>query len=140
MTKTPLVCVFGSRIDWKMHFPDDGLCDLVFYDSLYGHPDNRFQTDVDNFTADLRRWLAAVATYNVTERGLAVTSTSVDQARSDVSSAKGKATLKKLRASGVYHYGVLDLIRRYEQNKRQRHQSNVRPSEGLEETSHQLPL
>ncbi|KAL1427598.1 hypothetical protein MTO96_017296 [Rhipicephalus appendiculatus] len=38
MTKTPLVCVFGNRIDWKMHFPDDGLCDFVFYDSLYGHP------------------------------------------------------------------------------------------------------
>ncbi|KAL3249779.1 hypothetical protein MRX96_055970 [Rhipicephalus microplus] len=57
ITKTPLVCVFGNRIDWKMHFPDDGLCDLVFYDSLYGHPDNRFQADVYNFTADLRRWL-----------------------------------------------------------------------------------
>ncbi|XP_075742020.1 uncharacterized protein LOC142794513 [Rhipicephalus microplus] len=110
ITKTPLVCVFGNRIDWKMHFPDDGLCDFVFYDSLYGHPDNRFQADVYNFTADLRRWLAAAATYDVSEGGLAVASTSVDQARRDVSSAKGKATVKKLRASGVQHYGVLDFV------------------------------
>ncbi|XP_065290326.1 uncharacterized protein [Dermacentor albipictus] len=108
MTKTPLVCVFGNRIDWRMHFPDDGLCDLLFYDSLYGHTDNRFQTTGNNFTADLRRWLASVKAYNITEGGLGVASTGVDQARNDISSAKGKATFKSLLGSGVYHYGVLD--------------------------------
>ncbi|KAH7954433.1 hypothetical protein HPB49_018376 [Dermacentor silvarum] len=73
MTKNPLVCVFGNRIDWKMHFPEDGLCDLVFYDSLYVHRGNTFQAG-GNFTADLRRWLAAVKAYNVTEPGIGVTS------------------------------------------------------------------
>ncbi|XP_075543691.1 uncharacterized protein LOC142578174 [Dermacentor variabilis] len=73
MTVSPLVCVFGNRTDWKMHFPEDGLCDLVFYDSLYVHRGNTFQAG-DNFTADLQRWLSAVKAYNVTEPGIAVTS------------------------------------------------------------------
>ncbi|XP_077520111.1 uncharacterized protein LOC144129926 [Amblyomma americanum] len=107
MARTPLVCVFGNRTDWKMHFPEDGLCDLVFYDSLYGHEANTFRSG--NFTADLRRVLAAFKAYNVTQRGLAVTSTSVNKARSDLSSAKGKATFERLWASGIYHYGVLDI-------------------------------
>ncbi|KAL3249774.1 hypothetical protein MRX96_055966 [Rhipicephalus microplus] len=70
---TPLVCVFGNRTDWKMHFPEDGLCDLIFYDSLYVQRGNTFLAG-KNFTADLRRWLAAVQEYNVTEPGVSVTS------------------------------------------------------------------
>ncbi|XP_065290328.1 uncharacterized protein [Dermacentor albipictus] len=107
MTASPLVCVFGNRTDWKMHFPEDGLCDLVFYDSLYVHRGNTFQAG-DNFTADLQRWLSAVKAYNVTEPGIAVTSMSVEKARSDASTTKGNATFRRLRAFGVRHYGVLD--------------------------------
>ncbi|KAH6936706.1 hypothetical protein HPB50_020910 [Hyalomma asiaticum] len=109
VSRSPLVCVFGNRVDWKMHFPEDGLCDMVFYDSLYVHQGNTFQAGA-NFTADLRRWLAVVKAYNVTEPGIAVTSMSVEKARHDVSTAKGNATFHQLRASGVRHYGVLDFF------------------------------
>ncbi|KAL1427593.1 hypothetical protein MTO96_017291 [Rhipicephalus appendiculatus] len=62
------------------------------------------------FTADLRRWLAAVKEYKVTEPGVSVTSMSVEKARHDLSSKKANATFRHLRASGVRHYGVLDFL------------------------------
>ncbi|KAK8766046.1 hypothetical protein V5799_007173 [Amblyomma americanum] len=91
-----------------MRFPPDRLCDIVFYDSLYANKANTFQSA--RFAPDLRRVLKAFKSYRVTERGLAVAHTGADKATMDISSMKGKATFRKLWASGVYHYGVLDFI------------------------------
>lgn len=108
LPERPLICVFGDHVDWKMRFPEDGLCDLAFYSALYASKANTFQSG--KFDAGLRRVLAAMKTYKSTEPGIAVAATGIAKASKDISSTKGKATLQQLWSTGVHHYGVLDFV------------------------------
>lgn len=108
LPERPLICVFGDRVDWKMRFPEDGLCDLAFYSALYADKANTFQGG--EFAAGLRRVLAVVKTYTSTESGIAVATTGIDKASKDISSKKGEETFEQLWSTGVHHYGVLDFV------------------------------
>ncbi|KAH7954586.1 hypothetical protein HPB49_020061 [Dermacentor silvarum] len=103
----PLMCVFGGNERSRSPLPEDGLCDLAYFDSFYR------SGLLDTFarrrhSAAFERFVTAAAKYRLTEVGVAVASEGNSKAQEELSSSKTWASLRKLWNSGIVHFGVLD--------------------------------
>ncbi|KAL1438106.1 hypothetical protein MTO96_048199 [Rhipicephalus appendiculatus] len=100
----PLMCVFGGNGRSLSPLPEDGLCDLAYFDSFY-RPGLLNTFARRRHSAAFERFVAAAAKYRLTEVGVSV---ATDKAQEELSSPKTWASLGKLWNSGVVHFGVLD--------------------------------
>lgn len=69
MPRVPLVCTYSKEFSDEMMFPQDGLCDVIFYDSLYCNNENKF---ADPPSSDLSDFLDLSTGLKKTEFGISV--------------------------------------------------------------------
>ncbi|XP_070391564.1 uncharacterized protein [Dermacentor albipictus] len=103
----PLMCVFGGKERSQSPLPEDGLCDLAYFDCFYraGLLDTFAQR---RHSVAFERFVAAAAKYRLTEVGVAVASEGNSKAQEELSSPNTWASLRQLWNKGVVHFGVLD--------------------------------
>ncbi|XP_037571940.2 uncharacterized protein LOC119453992 [Dermacentor silvarum] len=65
-----LLCTYGTRTNQSTLFPDDGLCDLIFFDSVYKENQNSLWATAI-FSGNLRKMLDVTSNYRSTEFGVA---------------------------------------------------------------------
>ncbi|XP_075543692.1 uncharacterized protein LOC142578175 [Dermacentor variabilis] len=109
--KRPLVCAYGNGSRDALVFPTDGLCDAVFFDSLYKYP-GYVLASVDNGSlVPLRRFLNHARKYKRTRFGMGVAAKYVEMAKAEfLSNTAERHYLPYLWANKVYDLGVLDFI------------------------------
>lgn len=64
-----LLCTYGAKTNASTVFPSDGLCDFIFFDSVYKN-DRNFLADSENFGVDLQHFLSAIPKYSKTAFGV----------------------------------------------------------------------
>ncbi|XP_054930090.1 uncharacterized protein [Dermacentor andersoni] len=109
--KRPLVCAYGNGSRDAMVFPTDGLCDAVFFDSLYKYPGYVLASVDDGSLMPLRRFLNHARKYKRTRFGMGVAAKYVEMAKAEfLSNTAERHHLPYLWANKVYDLGVLDFI------------------------------
>ncbi|XP_077490945.1 uncharacterized protein LOC144101685 [Amblyomma americanum] len=104
MKADALFCTYGSRTHSQMPFPGDGVCDYIFYDSVYKDGRNTLSTG-SGFEEDLNVVLSKACDHNKTEFGVAFGCAQRKTLQTDLSNA---APLEVFWQSAVYHFGVID--------------------------------
>ncbi|KAH7957977.1 hypothetical protein HPB51_028036 [Rhipicephalus microplus] len=107
----PLVCAYGNGSHDPLVFPADGLCDAVFFDSLYKYP-GYVLSNVDNASlVQLGSFLKHAKKYKRTRFGMGVAAQYVKNAEAEfASNTAERHYLPYLWANKVYDLGVLDFI------------------------------
>ncbi|KAH7950245.1 hypothetical protein HPB49_021555 [Dermacentor silvarum] len=101
----PLLCTYGTKTNTSTLFPDDGLCDFIFYDSAYNHGRNS-PTSPASFSESMKAVLAASLRYKTTEIGIAFAFDYMATLRSDMKAGK---VLEEFWNWRVYHFGIVDM-------------------------------
>lgn len=68
-TGTPLVCVYGVFLRKGQNFPEDRLCDYIYFDSIIKDRRDKFG---DNPTAPLDYFLSQISRYRETGVGVSI--------------------------------------------------------------------
>ncbi|KAL1424803.1 hypothetical protein MTO96_019672 [Rhipicephalus appendiculatus] len=102
-----LLCTYGAKTNASTAFPTDGLCDYIFFDSIYKN-DRNFLADTKNFAVDLLQFLSVIPKYSKTSFGVGFAfeyrgTLTQDLARTD------PEPLEVFWKHGVYHFGILDV-------------------------------
>ncbi|XP_077485925.1 uncharacterized protein LOC144096994 [Amblyomma americanum] len=110
MDEQPLVCTMGSRTNSVQMFPQDGLCEYLFFDSV--DKDNRNPLALPNeWDIDLRVFLNAPSRYSTTAFGIGF---AFEKAFS-VYRQLGNTTpslLQPFWRNDIFHFGILDTATR----------------------------
>ncbi|KAK8761744.1 hypothetical protein V5799_026988 [Amblyomma americanum] len=110
MDEQPLVCTMGSRTNSVQMFPQDGLCEYLFFDSV--DKDNRNPLALPNeWDIDLRVFLNAPSRYSTTAFGVGF---AFEKAFS-VYRQLGNTTpslLQPFWRNDIFHFGILDTATR----------------------------
>ncbi|KAH7950043.1 hypothetical protein HPB49_018994 [Dermacentor silvarum] len=101
----PLLCTYGTDTNRSTLFPDDGLCDLIFYDSAYKHG-RSIPTLPASLGESMNAVLSASLSYKTTEIGIAFAFDHVATLRSDM---KADKFLEPFWDRHVYHFGIIDM-------------------------------
>ncbi|KAH6933824.1 hypothetical protein HPB50_018308 [Hyalomma asiaticum] len=98
-----LLCTFGNRTNYGTVFPADGVCDYVFYDSMYKNNHNPL---VGNWDYDVYSILskAQKTDRKKTQFGLGF----AFEHRAKLIQDLAKTTLEVFWGHGVFHFGILD--------------------------------
>ncbi|XP_077491616.1 uncharacterized protein LOC144102177 [Amblyomma americanum] len=106
LNERPLVCTMGSKISTGAMFPDDGLCDYIFYDSIYKNRRNLL-LNPRKFGNDLRIFLDSYSKYKITAFGLGF---AFKQSRHVLANIRGsgRSPLAYFWDRGIFHFGILD--------------------------------
>ncbi|XP_070389132.1 uncharacterized protein [Dermacentor albipictus] len=102
-----LLCTYGAKTNASTVFPSDGLCDFIFFDSVYKN-DRNFLADSENIGVDLQHFLAVIPNYSKTAFGVGFAfeyrgTLTQDLTRTD------PIPLEVFWKHGVYHFGILDV-------------------------------
>ncbi|KAH7959971.1 hypothetical protein HPB49_015744 [Dermacentor silvarum] len=102
-----LMCTYGAKTNASTVFPNDGMCDFIFFDSVYKN-DRNFLADSDNFDVDLQHFLSVIPKYSKTTFGVGFAfeyrgTLTQDLTRTD------PIPLEVFWKHGVFHFGILDV-------------------------------
>ncbi|KAL1427343.1 hypothetical protein MTO96_017630 [Rhipicephalus appendiculatus] len=103
--RQPLVCIMGYYFTSAQHFPPDGICDYIFYDSLYLEGGDRL-TD-HRYSDHLDIFLNEKPAYQNTTLGLGFSFNFIAMAEQDLKDV-GPGALAGFWNQGVFHAGILD--------------------------------
>ncbi|XP_054923944.1 uncharacterized protein [Dermacentor andersoni] len=101
----PLLCTYGTETNGSTLFPDDGLCDLIFYDSAYKH-DRNLPTLPASLSESMNAVLSASLGYRTTEIGIAF---AYDHMATLLKDMKADRFLEAFWDRHAYHFGIVDM-------------------------------
>ncbi|XP_077489261.1 uncharacterized protein LOC144100098 [Amblyomma americanum] len=106
LNERPMVCTIGSKLSSGAMLPDDGLCDYIFYDSIYKNRRNLL-LDPNNFGNDLRIFLDSYNTYRTTAFGIAFAFKSTRHLKHNLR-VGSRSPLAYFWDREIFHFGILD--------------------------------
>ncbi|XP_054923943.1 uncharacterized protein [Dermacentor andersoni] len=107
LDRQTLLCTYGTRTNQSALFPDDGLCDLIFFDSIYKENQNlRWATAT--FGGSLRRMLDVTSNYRSTEFGVAFAYENRASLRSEFKKTS-QNPLEVFWSRNVPNFGIVDV-------------------------------
>ncbi|KAG0417806.1 hypothetical protein HPB47_005349 [Ixodes persulcatus] len=106
MGSRALLCTLGRRSEDAASYPQDGVCDFLFYDSYYTRGAD---TLIDDSSGRTQHFLTSAKASFSTQYGIAVAHGKEHYAVKDLSDQRGRRTMKKNWDMKVRHYGVLDV-------------------------------
>lgn len=102
-----LLCTISFRALYKMQYPPDGLCDILFYTSAYYEPnEDEFRGAYDTSSFDLFRTQARSSS-GATDYGVSFDYQYAADTSKALRSETGQRKFKKLWDDQIYHYGIL---------------------------------
>ncbi|KAH7970552.1 hypothetical protein HPB49_010390 [Dermacentor silvarum] len=102
----PLVCTVSTLYRKSMALPSDGVCDYLFYDSLYKDNMNIFTEPLSN---DLYDFLKRAGQHKTTEFGLSFDYEN-QLFQSDYNTSAFQALVADVANEGVLHLGILNML------------------------------
>uniref|UniRef100_A0A131YV15 Chitinase n=1 Tax=Rhipicephalus appendiculatus TaxID=34631 RepID=A0A131YV15_RHIAP len=112
---TPLLCTMGEEASTVNAFPYDGLCDYIFFDSLYKKGRN-WLTRRDTYGSSLNTFIDQHPDYKSTSLGVGFAYGYLSTALDDLSRAKRQNPLEPLWKKDICHVGILDISAMVTQN------------------------
>ncbi|XP_075724137.1 uncharacterized protein LOC142766802 [Rhipicephalus microplus] len=105
----PLVCTMGVRTNSTQMFPPDGLCEYLFYDSLYIMGRNTF-VPRDQFDVHLKTFVEIASSYKTTSFGVGFTYSSAYHLEAYLlqQATKKFNVMQRFWDHSIYHIGVVD--------------------------------
>ncbi|XP_070380407.1 uncharacterized protein [Dermacentor albipictus] len=108
LDRQTLLCTYGTRTNRSTLFPDDGLCDLIFFDSIYKENQNlRWATAT--FGGNLRRMLDVTSNYRSTEFGVAFAYENRASLRTELNKTSTTNPLEVFWSRNVPNFGIVDV-------------------------------
>ncbi|XP_077489263.1 uncharacterized protein LOC144100099 [Amblyomma americanum] len=106
LPERPMVCTVGTNLRTPLMIPEDGLCDYLFYDSIF--KDNRnvlvnpkgFENDMKIFAGNYRK-------FKQTAFGIGFAFKKAHILKENLRAA-GPLRLEYFWSRGIYHFGILD--------------------------------
>ncbi|XP_070380534.1 uncharacterized protein [Dermacentor albipictus] len=108
MDDQPLVCTVGWKLNSTRMFPPDGLCEYIFFDSLYKRGRNSIVAP-EGFDPDLRTFIDVAPLHKITAFGVGITFDSVHHLEFLLN--RSDASFKPMEifwANSIYHLAILD--------------------------------
>ncbi|XP_075559377.1 uncharacterized protein LOC142590864 [Dermacentor variabilis] len=108
MDDQPLVCTMGRRLNSTQMFPPDGLCEYMFFDSLYKQGRNSIASP-NLFDPDLLTFIDVAPLHKITAFGIGITFDAVYHL--ELLLNKSAASFKPMEpfwANSIYHLAILD--------------------------------
>ncbi|XP_077490935.1 uncharacterized protein LOC144101675 [Amblyomma americanum] len=102
-----LLCTYGIETNTTTVFPEDGICDLIFFDSAYKNNIN-VPLQEDTFGEGMNAVLAAASRYQSTEFGVAFSYLYIEWLTNDMRETN-PTILDAFWRSGVFHFGIIDM-------------------------------
>ncbi|KAL1427320.1 hypothetical protein MTO96_017608 [Rhipicephalus appendiculatus] len=103
----PLLCTYGMQTNGSTLFPEDGLCDLIFFDSAYKDNQNVLSLP-SSFGDNMKAFLAAATSYRVTDFGVAFAYEYRIALRADLT-ATNPVPLEVFWKKGIGDFGIIDM-------------------------------
>ncbi|XP_070380531.1 uncharacterized protein [Dermacentor albipictus] len=108
MDDQPLVCTVGRRLNSTRMFPPDGLCEYIFFDSLYKQGRNSIVAP-EGFDTNLRTFIDVAPLHEITAFGVGITFDSVHHLELLLnSSAPSFKPMEIFWDNAIYHLAILD--------------------------------
>ncbi|KAH7950242.1 hypothetical protein HPB49_021552 [Dermacentor silvarum] len=110
MNRQPLLCTMGTNTYLTSMFPRDGLCDYIFYDSIYKEDISTFDPP-DELNSDLRIFVEQRKEYSITAFGISFGFKHASFLTSNLSRNKEPNSpfmVSYFWQHSIYHFGVLD--------------------------------
>ncbi|XP_075724462.1 uncharacterized protein LOC142767122 isoform X2 [Rhipicephalus microplus] len=104
---TPLLCTMGEESSSASAFPYDGLCDYIFFDSLYKRGRN-WLSRRDTYSNSLNTFIDQHPDYKSTSLGVGFAYNHLSTALDDLSRDKRQSPMEPLWKKGICHVGILD--------------------------------
>ncbi|KAH8037937.1 hypothetical protein HPB51_019289 [Rhipicephalus microplus] len=104
--KMPMVCIMGERASTPDAFPDDGLCDYIFFDSLYKDGRNMLSRQA-TFSKSLSNFINNHPAYRGTHLGVGFSFNYLQSAEEDLKVTEPNP-LQPLWDEGIYSVGIFD--------------------------------
>ncbi|XP_037520704.2 uncharacterized protein LOC119397343 [Rhipicephalus sanguineus] len=101
----PLVCVYGSGFNESLEFPEEGLCDLTVFDSLYKDDRNPWPEP----DKDLRHFLSAARRQRKSQFGLSFDYTNWRKLSGELTDGDPTRNIDDYWFDRIYHYGMVDI-------------------------------
>ncbi|XP_065296152.1 uncharacterized protein [Dermacentor albipictus] len=100
-----LICTFGTKLNSATVFPPDGLCNYIFFDSLYKNGTNKLDGDSSpNFIYFKEKAME----HNETNFGVGLDFESYADVEKFLNSDHASPILQQLVRGGIHHYGVIN--------------------------------
>nr|XP_054925851.1 uncharacterized protein LOC126529576 [Dermacentor andersoni] len=100
-----VICTFGTKLNSATVFPPDGLCDCIFFDSLYKNGTNKLDGDSSpNFMYFKKKAME----HNETNFGVGLDFESYVDVEEFLNSDHASPILQQLVRGGIHHYGVIN--------------------------------
>ncbi|KAK8769747.1 hypothetical protein V5799_013788 [Amblyomma americanum] len=100
-----LLCTYGVKLDSTMVFPPDGLCDFVFFDSLYKNDTNKLDGP---YSPNFDYFLIQAKKSSVTTYGAGLDYGNIEDVQEFLDSSNAETTIEGLLGDGIRHYGFLN--------------------------------
>lgn len=100
-----LICTFGTKLNPTTVFPPDGLCDFIFFDSLYQNGTNKLDGDS---SPNFMYFMEKAMEHNETTFGVGLDFESYADIEEFLNSDQASPTLQQLVRGGIHHYGVIN--------------------------------
>ncbi|KAH7944342.1 hypothetical protein HPB52_018475 [Rhipicephalus sanguineus] len=104
--KMPMVCIMGEKASTPDAFPDDGLCDYIFFDSLYKDGRNMLSRQA-TFSKSLSNFIKNRPAYQGTHLGVGFSFNYLQSAEEDLK-VKEPNPLQPLWDQGIFSVGIFD--------------------------------
>ncbi|XP_077490075.1 uncharacterized protein LOC144100989 [Amblyomma americanum] len=106
LNERPMVCTMGSKLNSGAMLPDDGLCEYIFYDSMYKDGRNLLLNPA-GFKKDLLVFLDAYNTFKTTAFGIGFAFKGTKHLKPNLKGS-GQSPLAYFWDRGIFHFGILD--------------------------------
>ncbi|XP_070379085.1 uncharacterized protein [Dermacentor albipictus] len=103
----PLLCTYGMHTNQSTQFPDDGLCDLIFFDSAYKDNTNLLSLP-SSFGENMNAFLSAARHYGRTDFGVAFAYEYRFKLRVDLT-VTNPVPLEEIWKRGISDFGIVDM-------------------------------
>ncbi|KAL1475576.1 hypothetical protein MTO96_019506 [Rhipicephalus appendiculatus] len=113
MPSSAYVCTVSQPVRGGTHYlPPDGMCDVIFYDSLYKNGKSKLLDGVRKMEQDARYFIQEAYKYYKTKFGISFAAEPALLSK-DYKSHRFNRAIDKLWNMQVHHFGFLDLYRQY---------------------------
>ncbi|KAH7943385.1 hypothetical protein HPB52_007694 [Rhipicephalus sanguineus] len=102
----PMVCIMGEKASTPDAFPDDGLCDYIFFDSLYKDGRNMLSRQA-TFSKSLSNFINNHPAYQGTHLGVGFSFNYLQMAEEDLE-VEEPSPLQPLWDQGIFSVGIFD--------------------------------
>ncbi|KAH7950044.1 hypothetical protein HPB49_018995 [Dermacentor silvarum] len=101
-----MVCTMSDRITSRLQFPTDGLCDFIFFDSLYKNGSNML-SDPATYSSSLNIFLNDHRAYRRTTLGVGLAFDNLLAAETDLRK-RNPSPLEPFWRQSIFHVGIID--------------------------------